>query len=255
MDELSVFKRKYHVEFSDVDFSKKLKLSSLFRYFQEVAGSHAEKLGVGFEAIKAKSNVTWVLVRIRVDVERYPLWNEDIYIDTWPQLPKKIESERDFYIKDATGNIIARGVSSWIIIDVDSREIRKNDEIATGYPQVNTERAIDCKLGKLRPFGEVEQAYKKVIGYSDIDINGHLNNTKYIDYIMDCFSMESHKRYRVKSIQVSYVNEALPGDTICLFRDISEIDKNLVYIEGRNEDTEELLFQARVEVELNIEVY
>lgn len=94
--------------------------------------------------------------------------------------------------------------------------------------------------------------YIKIVGYSDIDVNGHLNNSKYIDFIMDCFSFENHKRYRVKSIQINYMNEALPDDAILICKDVSKFDENIIYMEGIREKNNDIVFRADIEIEKNI---
>lgn len=249
MEAVSIFRKKYHIDLCDVDFTKKVKLSSIFSYFQEIASMHVDNLGIGVTTIEEKHNIAWVLIRIRVDIIQYPRWKDEVIIETWPQLPRKLEFERDFIVRDLEGNIMIRAVSTWIILDIGSRELRKSELIAIEYPSIIEERAIDCRLGKLKAFGEPEIAYKKVIGYSDIDINGHLNNSKYVDFIMDCFSVENHKQYNVKSIQVSYINEALPGDTVMFCRDISALNSNIIYIEGINERDHGMVFKTQVEIE------
>jgi acyl-ACP thioesterase len=187
-------------------------------------------------------------MRIRVDIERNPAWNEEITIETWPQPPKKYEFERDYIVRDADGNIIIRAISIWIIFDIKTRELRKSELIAIDYPPFPAERAIDCRLRKLKPFGELNIAYKKAIGYSDVDFNGHINNSRYIDFIMDCFSVENHKHYGVRSIEVDYINEAMPGETLVIRRDISALSSNRIYIEGVNEMGDKVVFKAEVEI-------
>lgn len=167
----------------------------------------------------------------------------------WPQEPKTLEFERDFVVKDINGDIIIKAVSTWIILDIQSRRIKRSSTITLKYPSIIKGRVIDCKLGKLNPSGELELAYNKVIGYSDIDFNGHLNNSKYIDFIMDCFPIENHKIYSVKSIEVNFINEALPGDSLLLYRDTSLVNNNIIYIEGINERVKSEIFKARVEIE------
>jgi acyl-ACP thioesterase len=80
MEAVSVYQKKYHIESSDVDFTKKLKLSSLFGYFQEITSIHADNLGVGINTIEQKG-VGWALIRIRIDIIRNPVWNEEILIE------------------------------------------------------------------------------------------------------------------------------------------------------------------------------
>jgi len=248
MELKSKFSKEYQVMVNDVDFMKKIKLSAIFNYFQEIAGLHSDELGIGFNTIQKDYGVVWVLIRIRVDIVKYPLWNDEIIIETWPQLPRKFEFDRDFIVKDVQGNIIARAVSTWVILDAESRKLQKSEVIAIDYPPIIKERAINCILGKLKPYSEPKLAYKRVIGCSDIDMNCHLNNSKYVDFIMDCFTMDELKKYRAKSIQVNYMGEALPGTTIVMRKCIESYAPNIVYVDGLDESTNNTIFRALIDV-------
>jgi len=241
-----VYRNSYLIGYRDVDFNYNLRLSSLFGYFQDTASMNVEKLGIGVNAISEKYSVAWVLTKILVKINRIPKWNERITVETWPHKPKKYEFDRDFRVRDENGDIIASAISNWVLLDINTREIRKSDIISSDYPplQFTEERALEGKPGKLKPFGQPEIVYRKVLGYSDTDVNGHINNAKYIDYIMDCFSMEEHKKHSVNSIQVNYIKELFPGDVLVLYRDVSKTDSNLVYIEGINEEDRKPVFSA-----------
>lgn len=250
MEPLWIYKKKYCVELSDIDFTKALKLSTLFNHFQDIASEAVENLGVGINTLEQKLGVAWILIRMRVDIVRNPVWNEEIWIETWHQESKKLEFERDFIVRDVDGNVIASAVSTWVIVDIKTREIKKTELLGFHYPANIRERAIDCRLGRLKPFGQVQTVYKKAIGYSDIDFNGHINNSRYIDYAMDCFSIENHMKYGVKSMEINYINEALPGDILVLNKDISALNSNQLYIEGISEKHGKTVFKSQVEIEL-----
>lgn len=245
MKPVPLYIKKYKVDVRDIDFTGRMKLSSIFLYFQDIAGEHAENLGMGKDIMEA-NGVIWVLARARVDIIRYPIWKEEITIETWPQEPNRLEFMRDFLIKDSRGEILVKAVSTWVIIDAKTRKLRKTDSIYHGYPPTIKERAIVCKLGRLKPNGKLDRVYTREVRYSDIDQNEHLNNAKYVDFIMDAFAIIEHKKYFVKSIEINYSNEALPGDTISFFRDISQIGENTIYMEGINETNGELNFKARI---------
>ncbi|SHG47555.1 acyl-[acyl-carrier-protein] thioesterase [Ornithinibacillus halophilus] len=244
---MTVFKKNYHIDLSDVDFTKRLKLSSLFSHFQDVASLAAADLGFGIDLLEEKYDLAWILMKIRVDILRNPELDEEVIIETWPQEPKKIEFERDYIVRDIEGNPIVRAVSTWVIMDLKERKLRRSNTVPIQYQAVNPERALDVKLGKIKGFDNLEEAYQKVIGYSDVDFNGHLNNSRYVDYIMDCFDIEEHKNYEVKSIEVHFSKEALPGETLSLQKDISQSETGQVYIEGQNEDGK-TVFKAKVEI-------
>lgn len=244
MESLSLYKKKFFVEYGDSDYYKRLKLSSLFNYIQYISSLHSKNLGVGIDDIEKQYGLAWVMVRIMFDVVRMPVWNEEIYIETWPHKPKKMEFERDYRVKDKDGNVLINGISSWVLLDIEKREIAKTDSITMNYPPFIEERAINKKMAKIKPNGDLIFVYNKKIGYSDIDINGHLNNSKYIDFISDCFPLSMHEMYLVKDIQVNYINEAFAGDTIALYKDISQLESGNIYVEGVNEEQEKVYFKA-----------
>jgi len=250
MEPVPLYTKKYKVDTRDIDFTGRMKLSSIFLYFQDIAGEHAENLGMG-RAVMEDKGVIWVLVRARVDIIRYPHWKEEITIETWPQEPNRLEFMRDFLIRDSKGEILVKAVSTWVIIDEKTRKLRKTESIFRGYPPTIKERAIYCKLGRLKPNGKLDKVYAREVRYSDIDQNEHLNNAKYVDFIMDAFTIDEHRKYFVKSIEIDYSNEALPGDTISFFRDMSQIDENIIYMEGINEDSGEINFKAKIYFDKN----
>ncbi len=243
-----VHKSKYKIGYSDVDFKKELKLSSLFGFFQDTAGAAAEKLGAGIVTLSEKYSVAWILTRIKAVIDRIPVIDEEITVETWPHRPGRLEFERDYLVRDASGNAIVRAVSNWALMDINTRELRRADLIHIDYPPFIDEHALDSKPGRLKPAGQPEEVYKKVIGYSDVDFNGHVNNTRHIDYTVDCFPVESHKQYRIGAIEVNYIKEAFPGDTLVMYRDISAMDSDIVYIEGVGESDGKTVFRAQVGV-------
>lgn len=251
MEAVSKLVSKHQVLSRDIDFTKKIKLSSVFNCFQDIAWMHADNLGIGFNKIAADHNVAWVLTRMKVDIVRLPVWNEEVVFETWPQLPKKYKFERDFLVKDMDGNVIMRAVSVWVIIDIDTRELKKTEVIDTEYPEMITERALEPSFDRLKPFGEPEIVYKKMVGCSDIDVNEHLNNCRYIDFIMDCFSMEGLKKYFPKHIQINYISESLPGDTIVLYRDVDPSNPMKIYIEGIDEKDGKTIFKSLLNIAEN----
>lgn len=268
MEGLSKYTKQYEVMARDVDFHRKMKLSTIFTYFEDVASLNAASLGIGFDKIRTELNLAWVLTRIKVEITRYPVWNETVIVETWPHEPQKVKFNRDYYIKDVEGNILVRATSIWAIIDINTRELQKTDRLKFTYPEWNVEKAITGHNEKLKPVSEPVLSYKKVIGGSDIDMNEHLNNSKYVDYIMDCFTMDELKAYTAESIDVNYINEALPGDTILLKKDNkstrAKADENVplieaykdgdteydryVYIEGMRESDDTVIFKAKLTV-------
>ena len=245
MDDLSKLIKKYKVTFNDIDFRKTLKLSTIFNYFQEIGDLHSQTTGGSTTILQQEYGLTWVLTRIKVDIERYPIWNEEILLETWFHKPKKYQIQRDFIVKDLDGNVIIRAISNWIMFDINERKMKSIDSFKTNFLGHIDEKAIDCDFKKIKVIEEVDMAYDRLIGCSDIDANKHLNNSKYIDFITDCFSIEELEKYCAKSIQVDYINEALPGDVITLYK---HVDLNNVYVEGVNKNNNNIIFRSNITI-------
>jgi medium-chain acyl-[acyl-carrier-protein] hydrolase len=252
LEQLSLYKKNYHVDYGDSDYYKRLKLSALFNYLQDIASLHSENTNLGIEKLQNDLGVAWVMIRIMLDIKRMPVCNENIVVETWPLQPKKMEIERDFVVSDTDGSVLVSAVSNWVVLDMEKREIQKMENVVAPENYVFIEKkAIDRRMGRLKAAGQLYPVFKKSVGYSDIDINGHVNNSKYIDFIADCFSLEEHEKHSVKSIQVNYISEALAGDTISLYKDASGMDSEnkIVYIEGIDEAADKVYFKASIEFE------
>ncbi|MFD2210820.1 acyl-[acyl-carrier-protein] thioesterase [Virgibacillus halophilus] len=242
-------KKEYHVDWGDIDLNKELKLSTLFSCFQDVASEASEKLGFGIESLDREYGVAWVLMKIRVDLLKNPKVGDTISIETWPLEPGKIDYGRDYIVRNQQGEVMIRAISSWVLMDLRQRKISRKGTVPIQYPASLKERAIDEKLKKLKAEGPLDESYRKMIGYSDIDFNGHLNNSKYVDYILDCFSVSEHRNYRIQSIEVHFTNEALPDETIVLQTDTSASEQSKLYIEGFNLDTNKTVFKSKLIIE------
>ena len=67
---------------------------------------------------------------------------------------------------------------------------------------------------------------------------------------MDCFTIANHQQYQVKTIEVSFINEALPGDTIVLYQESPPQSPELRYIEGINQQDQRVIFRSQLEIQV-----
>lgn len=243
-----LYRKEYHIDWGDIDLKKELKLSTLFSLFQDASSEASEKLGFSIDRLENEFGLAWVLMKMRVDLIRSPKHGEVITMETWPLDPARLSFDRDFLVKDSNGEIIIKAISTWVIMDLEERKIDRYNRAGINYPTSSQDRAIDAKLKRLKAKKPLETAYKKMIGYSDIDFNGHLNNAKYIDYIMDCFDVSEHKKFKIDSLEVHFTNEAFPGEEISLQKDTSDAATSGLYIEGIKDETKEPVFKAKVMV-------
>ena len=243
MEAYTSYKKKYSVEISNADFQMRLKPSCLFEFMQDAASLAAGELGFGHEALIKAYNVAWVLTRLRLEINRLPSLGESMEIETWHMQHGRITFDRDFIVYGQGGEILAQAVSTWVIMDMTSREIKRADTIDFNIPVSAKGRAIDGALERLKPIGELFPAYERKIAYSDIDLNGHVNNAKYVEYIFDSLSIDEHRSMKFTSIDVNYSSEMSPGETLSV--KFCEDDTS-VYVEGENSGSSAVVFKAKI---------
>ena len=194
------------------DFNGKATIQTLLQCFQEVAWQHAEILDLGFDKL-FEQKLIWVLARQRVKIYDFPTWRDKIKVKTWAVGRDKLFWYRDFRITDQNDIELAKAASSWIIINYETRRPFIADESFT-IDITNPERAFEEPLSKIRPLEYSVQDFQKNITYSDLDLNEHVNNVKYIEWILDGYDFGYLKEHKIETVELNYLAEAKVGDSI-----------------------------------------
>ncbi|MBN1899350.1 MAG: hypothetical protein JW827_11280 [Spirochaetes bacterium] len=224
----------------DVDYSRKLKLNALFNYFQQIAHNHAEHLGWGYEALQ-KKGFFWILSRIKINVIKYPLWMEDIFIQTWPKGVEKLFAMRDFLILDKDKNPMVEATSAWILYDMKASRPARVDKFFKDPDLFINKHAVKEIPDKLEASDRFQTVLEKHVRYSDIDVNDHVNNTRYLEWIQDSFEKIEYEKQSIKSLQVNFLKEVRYGETILVKRSGS---KNNAFIQMENIEDASVILQS-----------
>jgi medium-chain acyl-[acyl-carrier-protein] hydrolase len=239
----AVWTEDIKVKVYETDLIGKLKISSLFNYFQEAAGNHASDLNVGYFQLK-ENNLFWVLSRIKAVINRMPVWGEQIRIETWPKGIDKLFALRDFKFFDNNNDIIISGTSCWLLVNSQNRKLHRIEELGIYVPEENkSKHAIAELLDKLKSLNGIPEFFNHKVTLNDLDIVHHVNNSRYIDWISDCYNIEEMTKLSIKTIQVNYLEETKFKEEV----KISLIKKdNIHYIEGIKESDKSKVFQAQL---------
>jgi medium-chain acyl-[acyl-carrier-protein] hydrolase len=209
-----VWKRQFTVHAHDADWEQEARLTAICNYFQEAAWEHAEHLRVGFHDL-GSSNLLWVLSRFYIEIEEYPKWTDRVTVETWPKGFDRLLALRDFELKNSSGKICARATSGWIMVDSESKRPRKADTFPELLAAINSRPAVDRRFGKLAPIsGTVKESEEteKTILHGDIDLNNHVNNVKYIEWIVDNESrLRGSLAVKPRALEIHYLGEGLFG--------------------------------------------
>ena len=235
--------REFILRNYETDFEQKLKPSALLGYFQETAGDHSEEMGLGFAEL-ANRGYFWVLSKIYVELDRLPHYRDKISVSTWPHTPNKAIYERSFTVCDSSGDQLLSAFSRWCILDAKNGRIVPCSKIVQPEIDFIESKAADFEGWKIDAIAEKSApAFSIQVANSEYDLNNHVNNIKYADYLFNCFSVAELKARKVKAFQIHYVRQSHENDRLDFYRE--EVGDGEYVIEGYK-NQEEQVIAARV---------
>ena len=237
------YKQKFKVSSYDLTPGSRARLTSLANFFQEIAYQHAGRLGFGYQDLKDQDTF-WVLSRMRIRVERYPLWDEEIEVETWPNGAEKIFAIREFRVKDSEGKTIARASTAWLIVSATSRRPVRVSELYSQFRD-KVESVFDTSLDKIMLPESMQHVELRAVKYSDLDIVSHVNNVKYIEWSLDQLAAEELKDHPVKDIEINFMHESRIGDEVEIT--ISRESKDTIYISGKRLSDNKEIYRTKLQ--------
>lgn len=214
MKEKSLFTAEYRVTSFLTNAYGKLGLYSLLNLLQDVAGVHATELGFGYEDM-VRMKTFWVLTRQKVVMTKWPSQGEKIKINTWVRLGEGALSNRDFslFLGD---ELIGECSTSWITLDAETRRPVAVDRSGV-LSQLTAFEKVSIDAEKIKALKDnLETVASFSVRNSDIDLNMHVNNTKYAQWILDSIPLSSHGQYDLKSYEINFVAETKLEDVISI---------------------------------------
>jgi acyl-ACP thioesterase len=207
-----LYRKEFTVHSYELDFEGKARPVSLLNFLQDTAGEHAAHLGWSVTDL-LKRNMTWVLSRYHVRIERYPAWGDRIDVLTWPSGRHGFFALRDFEVSDGGGNRVLVGTTSWMVLDLGRKQPLKVDDILpTNY--LVERRALADDFSPLPALDLAENELSFRVEMSHLDLNKHVNNAVYIQWALEAAPGGVLTRLRPADIEVSYRAEAFYGDMI-----------------------------------------
>ena len=209
-----MFKEKITINSNDVDKFLNLKVSSFFKFFQQVSTDHSEIIHVG-TADTFDKGLGWVVVRMEVKIYDYPKMNDEIIVATHPGETRMIFYPRFYEMYSKKGKLLASGSSLWVVLDKKTRRVVSNP--FNGRIIKGEKCEDDIPLPEKVLFSELNKVEDRRVRNSDIDLNAHLNNTKYIDFILDTKEPEFFDNYLLSGILINFEKEVKEGEVVELF--------------------------------------
>ncbi len=228
----SLFHEDQVLCFYDCDCYERAKLSTILKYMAELAGRDYAARGFGHQAL-LEQGMVFLLSRSSVAIHRMPRVCEEIRVATWEQGIKGSQFFRHFELTAPSGEVLVSGTTAWLLVDPASRRILRPEVFAEFEPHT-ADKLPSCELpGKLRMPEGAEAVGRRVIRFSDLDGNGHVNNSIYADIAYDVLPAGYRER-TLGAFRINYQTEAVLGEELELYLAADPADPDVIYIEGKN---------------------
>ena len=197
---------------SYVDKKRKLSLPGFFRIVEDTDTVDAEKIGVGKAESMDKGRL-WVFTRVYFEFYRYPDYLEEVEVETYSAPRQAFVFPRFDTIYDKKGHVLCKGSTYWALLDENTRHAVFRPDFDTPDYRRGEEMKAPEKIAKQ----DAEFVREHLVTYSDIDLNRHMNNTRYIELIIDSIDPSFLDTHEVASILINYDMEIHAGERVRLF--------------------------------------
>lgn len=209
MEDLITHKEQFTIRSSEVSHKGKAKLQSICDLLQETAGNHALKLNFDISRLREKK-LTWMLHRLHVQMDKFPEWRDQITIRTWPSSGDTLRAYRDFIIEDSDGKKLGQCLSYWLMINTETkRPVRMPDEVLKMAP-ADTGHVLDIKKNRIEIYQSMQDSKRFRVRRSDLDINQHANNIKYIEWALEALPAN----HGISEIDIEFLSECTEGEEV-----------------------------------------
>lgn len=236
------YEQTYQLRTGDFDRYAHLLPSSILDVFQDVAGVNAEQVpGMTWKEL-SDAGLFWVVTRIKYEVVETPALHEQVIARTWPLAPTRLGFQRDYTMRKLDGSLLVKCSSDWILMDYKTRSFASARDFYNGPDDFSEEKVFDKKLRKIKTFEPEDEGTQFDVSFVDIDINGHVNNSKYPNFVLNALNLAEGET--IKTFQIDYRHELRPGDKVTIH---SKKERNIITSLGMNPEGD-CMFETQIEL-------
>ena len=214
---VNTYDESFTLRSRDCDLNGKWRPGAILETMQDMAGTHSKLLGCGRDEL-VKNNIVWVLSRCELHMDRYPADGESVTVHTFPMPTRVFFFPRYYVFTDAHGEMIGKAGTLWLLLDLSTRRMLPPGEIGKLIPDnrnLSVPMNLPATVGQLQG-EEFVSEYTPV--YTDLDVNGHVNNTRYADWLCNTLGIEIMTAFEPERIILNYNHEILPGHRVTMHR-------------------------------------
>jgi len=228
MEKINIWEEAFKVRSYHMDVKARATITSIAGYLQEVAGNHAHFMGFGYKQMK-ESGLLWLLTRVKIAVHQYPMWGDEIKIDTWVVNAEKFFSRRDFEIRDKAGKVIVSAISGWMLVNAREKRPQLVETLSRNVDLLKDKMSLNEELVKIDNLQKVDSTAFYKVKYSDLDVVNHVNNIQYYNIVLDTIPGQFQMANHIKSFEINYMAESLFEDELEVASEILIDDEKFLH--------------------------
>ncbi|KAH7388203.1 hypothetical protein KP509_16G063700 [Ceratopteris richardii] len=221
-----VYRQTFVVRSYEVGFDRTASIGTLANLFQETALNHVGMSdfvgdGMGTTHAMMRHRLIWVVTKMHIQIEEFPVWGDVVEIDSWVNASGKNGMRRDFIVRDClTGHVRARATSHWAMMNQDSRKLSKmpddvRAEISPYFLERNVMPEDSCPRIKRLDDSALYVKSDLLPRLHDMDMNQHVNHVKYISWVLESVPQSLLVAYELMEMTLEYRKECNHSDVVC----------------------------------------
>jgi len=210
---MTSIREPFAVRSYEVDAFSELAVPALWGYLQEAAGLSADALGFGVKRTLS-AGFTWVLARQRLEIARAARFGETVEVETWPNGTERLAAHREFVVRSG-GEVIAKATSVWFLLELKSRRpVDPGAALDSAFPRERGPDALELPGAKVPALEAPEVERPFAVRFADIDLNWHVNNVSYVQWLLEAVPKETWHSRRPAVVDAQYVAECEWGGRV-----------------------------------------
>jgi len=209
------YQESFTLRTCDCDFTGHWRPSAILTVMQEIAGAHSFLLGCGRDAL-LRQNTVWVLTRCEIKMRAYPKVGDQVTAETFPAANRRWFFPRYYTFKNQAGETLGCAATLWVLMDFVERKMLPPGGVAALIPDNSDLTPPMGFPGTVEMVEGEETQGLRMPAYFDLDVNQHVNNTRYADWACDALGVDTMRDYCLETLRINYEAEVRPDQEISL---------------------------------------
>lgn len=208
------FEMQHQLTYYECDESGHPSMSMLLSMFSMVSDAHIIFLGMNTDLIQ-KTGGAWVVTNYEGTLSKQqPVFGDQVVLGTRALEHNRFFASREFWLRSLSGVEYARVKAMFVFMNLTTRKMESiPEQLIAPFHTKATKRITRLRRPNELTTGQrVEANYQ--VRYFDIDVNHHVNNARYFDWLLAPLEREFLQQHRVAKFAIQYSQEVRPHELV-----------------------------------------